>query len=94
MAEAGAVAGLCPMTEANLGDGIFDARTYLAHGGRFGVGTDSNILIGPADELRQLEYAQRLSAPGAQRRRHRAVGFDRPRALRPRAGGRCERTRS
>ena len=60
MAEAGAIAGLCPMTEANLGDGIFDARTYLAHGGRFGVGTDSNILIGPADELRQLEYAQRL----------------------------------
>lgn len=61
MAGAGAVAGLCPMTEANLGDGIFDAGTYLAHGGRFGVGTDSNILIGPADELRQLEYAQRLS---------------------------------
>jgi formiminoglutamate deiminase len=61
MAEAGAIAGLCPMTEANLGDGIFDARTFLAHGGRFGVGTDSNILIGPADELRQLEYAQRLS---------------------------------
>jgi formimidoylglutamate deiminase len=60
MAEAGAVAGLCPMTEANLGDGIFDARTFLSHGGRFGVGSDSNILIGPADELRQLEYAQRL----------------------------------
>jgi formimidoylglutamate deiminase len=60
MAEAGAVAGLCPMTEANLGDGIFDARTFFSHGGQFGVGSDSNILIGPADELRQLEYAQRL----------------------------------
>jgi formiminoglutamate deiminase len=60
MANAGAVAGLCPMTEANLGDGIFDARTFLSHGGQFGVGSDSNILIGPADELRQLEYAQRL----------------------------------
>jgi len=60
MAGAGAVAGLCPVTEANLGDGIFDVQAYLAHGGRFGVGTDSNILIGPTEELRQLEYAQRL----------------------------------
>ena len=60
MATSGAVAGLCPVTEANLGDGIFDARVFLAHGGRLGVGSDSNILIGPAEELRQLEYAQRL----------------------------------
>jgi formiminoglutamate deiminase len=60
IAEVGAVAGLCPMTEANLGDGIFDARTFLSHGGQFGIGSDSNILIGPAEELRQLEYAQRL----------------------------------
>jgi cytosine/adenosine deaminase-related metal-dependent hydrolase len=60
VAEAGAVAGLCPVTEANLGDGIFDISTFLAHGGHFGVGTDSNVLIGPAEELRQLEYAQRL----------------------------------
>jgi formiminoglutamate deiminase len=60
MAESGAVAGLCPITEANLGDGIFDAHTFLSHGGRFGVGSDSNVLIGPADELRQMEYAQRL----------------------------------
>ena len=61
MAESGAVAGLCPVTEANLGDGIFDARVFLAHGGRLGVGSDSNVLIGPAEELRQLEYAQRLA---------------------------------
>ena len=61
LARAGAVAGLCPITEANLGDGIFDGATYLAAGGRFGIGTDSNVLIDAAGELRQLEYAQRLA---------------------------------
>jgi formiminoglutamate deiminase len=60
IAFAGAVAGLCPVTEANLGDGIFPAAEFLAKGGRFGIGTDSNILIGLPDELRQLEYSQRL----------------------------------
>lgn len=60
MAATGAVAGLCPMTEANLGDGIFNAPTFCSAGGAFGVGTDSNVLIGAADELRQLEYSQRL----------------------------------
>lgn len=60
MAGSGAVAGLCPVTEANLGDGTFAAMDFLAHGGRFGVGSDSNVLIGMADELRQLEYSQRL----------------------------------
>lgn len=59
-ARTGAVAGLCPITEANLGDGIFPAREYLDAGGLFGVGTDSNVLVGVADELRQLEYGQRL----------------------------------
>ncbi|MDA9533976.1 formimidoylglutamate deiminase [Bradyrhizobium sp. CCBAU 25338] len=59
-ARTGAVAGLCPVTEASLGDGIFPAREFLAAGGAFGVGTDSNVLIGVADELRQLEYGQRL----------------------------------
>ncbi|KJC40054.1 formimidoylglutamate deiminase [Bradyrhizobium sp. LTSP857] len=59
-AKTGAVAGLCPITEASLGDGIFPAREFLDAGGRFGVGTDSNVLIGVADELRQLEYGQRL----------------------------------
>jgi formiminoglutamate deiminase len=60
MAERGAVAGLCPITEANLGDGIFNAPEFVSHGGKFGIGSDSNILIGVSDELRQLEYAQRL----------------------------------
>jgi formiminoglutamate deiminase len=59
-AKTGAVAGLCPVTEASLGDGIFPAREFLDAGGRFGVGTDSNVLVGVADELRQLEYGQRL----------------------------------
>ena len=61
IARSGAVAGLCPITEANLGDGIFAAGRFLDAGGRFGIGTDSNVLIGVADELRQLEYSQRLA---------------------------------
>jgi formiminoglutamate deiminase len=60
LAKSGAVAGLCPLTEASLGDGIFNGAEYLANNGRFGVGTDSNIQIGAADELRLLEYSQRL----------------------------------
>ena len=60
LASTGAVAGLCPITEASLGDGIFAAREFLDAGGRFGIGTDSNVLVGVADELRQLEYGQRL----------------------------------
>ena len=60
LARAGAVAGLCPVTEANLGDGVFNAPDFVAHGGVYGIGTDSNVLIGVAAELRQLEYAQRL----------------------------------
>lgn len=60
MAASGAVAGLCPVTEANLGDGIFPASDFLAAGGAFGVGSDSNVLIGLGEELRQLEYSQRL----------------------------------
>ncbi|MBA3895917.1 MAG: formimidoylglutamate deiminase [Sphingomonadaceae bacterium] len=61
LAASGAVAGLCPVTEGNLGDGIFPAERYLASGGRFGTGTDSNILIDAAAEIRALEYSQRLS---------------------------------
>lgn len=61
MAATGAVVGLCPVTEANLGDGIFNAPPFLGMRGRFGVGTDSNVLIGATDELRQLEYSQRLA---------------------------------
>ncbi len=60
MAKSGAVAGLCPITEANLGDGIFNGPTYLQHGGAFGVGSDSNIRISLTEELRTLEYSQRL----------------------------------
>jgi formimidoylglutamate deiminase len=60
MATSKAVAGLCPMTEANLGDGIFDGVRYLKHGGRFGIGSDSNIRISLCEELRLLEYSQRL----------------------------------
>jgi formimidoylglutamate deiminase len=61
LARSGAVAGLCPLTEASLGDGIFDGARYIAASGRVGVGTDSNIQIDAAAELRQLEYGQRLS---------------------------------
>ncbi|RAK62345.1 formimidoylglutamate deiminase [Phenylobacterium kunshanense] len=61
LAASGAVAGLCPVTEANLGDGVFPTADYLAAGGAFGIGTDSNVLIDAAGELRALEYAQRLS---------------------------------
>jgi formimidoylglutamate deiminase len=60
LATSGAVAGLCPVTEANLGDGIFAAREFCDAGGRFGIGTDSNVLVSVAGELRQLEYGQRL----------------------------------
>jgi formimidoylglutamate deiminase len=61
LAQSGTVAGLCPVTEANLGDGIFPATRFLAAGGRFGIGTDSNVSIAVNDELRQLEYSQRLN---------------------------------
>jgi formimidoylglutamate deiminase len=61
LARSGAVAGLCPVTEANLGDGTFPAPAFMAAGGRFGIGSDSNVLIGIPDELRQLEYSQRLA---------------------------------
>lgn len=60
LARSGAVAGLCPITEASLGDGMFNAVDFVRAGGRFGVGTDSNIEITAPGELRQLEYSQRL----------------------------------
>ncbi|WP_134494680.1 formimidoylglutamate deiminase [Microvirga pakistanensis] len=60
IAASGAVAGLCPITEANLGDGIFEGVAYGAAGGRFGVGSDSNIEISAPGELKQFEYSQRL----------------------------------
>ena len=60
LAHSGAVAGLCPTTEADPGDGIFPAVDYLTAGGAFGVGTDSHVRIEAAEELRWLEYGQRL----------------------------------
>lgn len=60
MARRKAIGGLCPLTEANLGDGVFNAPLFLSEGGRFGIGSDSNIRISVADELCQLEYSQRL----------------------------------
>jgi len=60
IAQSRAVAGLCPLTEASLGDGIFRGQDFIGHGGRYGVGTDSNIEITAFGELKQLEYAQRL----------------------------------
>ncbi len=69
LARSGATAGLCPTTEANLGDGLFPLRHYLEHGGRFGVGSDSNVSVSAIEELRWLEYGQRL----AHRRRNIAA---------------------
>lgn len=61
IAKSGAVAGLCPITEANLGDGIFPAAAFQQAGGRFGIGSDSNVRIDACEELRLLEYGQRLT---------------------------------
>jgi formimidoylglutamate deiminase len=60
IAASGAVAGLCPITEANLGDGVFPLPEFLTSGGRFGIGSDSNVALNPWEELRLLEYGQRL----------------------------------
>ncbi|MFK7894039.1 MAG: formimidoylglutamate deiminase [Granulosicoccus sp.] len=60
LAQTGAVAGLCPITESSLGDGIFDGVRYLRENGRIGIGSDSNIRISLSEELRTLEYSQRL----------------------------------
>lgn len=67
LAATGAIAGLCPITEASLGDGIFDGARWLEQGGAIGIGSDSNIRINLSEELRLLEYSQRL------RDRRRAV---------------------
>ena len=62
LANSGAVAGVCPITESNLGDGIFNGTMYLDSGGGIAVGTDSNVQVTQAGEFRTLEYSQRLSA--------------------------------
>ena len=62
IAASGAVAGLCPTTEANLGDGLFPLAAYLDAGGTLGIGSDSHISVSPVEELRWLEYGQRLAS--------------------------------
>ena len=64
LARSGAVAGLCPITEGNLGDGVFDGVRHAAAGGRIGVGSDSNVLISLTEELRLFEYGQRMRDHG------------------------------
>lgn len=73
-AASGAVAGLCPTTEANLGDGIFDVPAWRSAGGAWGIGSDSHVCVNAAEELLMLEYSQRLA------RRERNVAAD---ALQP-----------
>ncbi len=60
LAATGAAAGLCPTTEANLGDGLFPLAAWLEAGGRLGIGSDSHVSVSPVEELRWLEYGQRL----------------------------------
>ena len=60
LAHSGAVAGLCPITESSLGDGIFEGVRWTDAGGAFGIGSDSNIRISLSEELRTLDYSQRL----------------------------------
>ena len=62
LAKSGSIAGICPTTEANLGDGIFPTQEFLQLGGRFAIGSDSHIAINIADELKLLEYGQRLTS--------------------------------
>jgi formimidoylglutamate deiminase len=69
IAASGATVAICPTTEANLGDGLFPLRAFLAAGGRYGIGSDSHISVSPVEDLRWLEYGQRL----AQQKRSRAL---------------------
>jgi formimidoylglutamate deiminase len=72
IAQSGAVAGLCPTTEANLGDGLFPLADFIDAGGTLGIGSDSHISVSPVEELRWLEYGQRLMT------RHRNVASRKP----------------
>ncbi|WP_348970476.1 formimidoylglutamate deiminase [Pseudomonas atacamensis] len=74
MANSRAIAGLCLTTEANLGDGIFPAVDFLAQGGRMGIGSDSHVSLSVVEELRWLEYGQRLR----DQRRNRLYGAQQP----------------
>ncbi|WP_298574967.1 formimidoylglutamate deiminase [uncultured Luteimonas sp.] len=70
IARSGATVAICPTTEANLGDGLFRLRDHLDAGGAWGIGSDSHISVSPVEELRWLEYGQRLGT----RRRNIAIG--------------------
>ncbi|PBJ82492.1 formimidoylglutamate deiminase [Lysobacteraceae bacterium NML93-0399] len=74
IARSGATVALCPTTEANLGDGLFPLRDYLDADGAWGIGSDSHISVSPVEELRWLEYGQRLVT----RRRNIAVRASTP----------------
>ena len=74
LARSGAIVGLCPTTEANLGDGVFPLRGLLDGGGSFGIGSDSHVSVSPVEELRWLEYGQRLAGL----RRNVAASHDEP----------------
>ena len=71
LARSGATVAICPTTEANLGDGLFPLRSYLDAGGAWGIGSDSHISVSPVEELRWLEYGQRLVT------RHRNIAVSR-----------------
>jgi formimidoylglutamate deiminase len=71
LAHSGATVAICPTTEANLGDGLFPLRSYLDAGGAWGIGSDSHISVSPVEELRWLEYGQRLVT------RHRNIAVSR-----------------
>ena len=73
-ARTGAIAGLCPTTEANLGDGLFDMQAWRAAGGRWGIGSDSHATVNAAEELLMLEYGQRLTI----RQRNLLASTDQP----------------
>lgn len=93
LAATGAVAGLCPLTESNLGDGIFNGTTFLGHSGTIGFGSDSNVHISLFEELKTLEYSQRLrdlsrAALATQDRSTGRVLFDAAASGGAQAGGR------
>ena len=74
IADSGATVAICPTTEANLGDGLFPLQDYLRAEGRWGIGSDSHVSVSPVEELRWLEYGQRLVT----RHRNIAVTPDSP----------------
>jgi formimidoylglutamate deiminase len=77
IADSGATVAICPTTEANLGDGLFPLRDYLQAGGHWGIGSDSHVSVSPVEELRWLEYGQRLVT------RHRNIAVS---AIQPSTG--------